>query len=51
MRRLRGPRGTKVKIGVKREGVKGLTDFVIKRDKIPVNTLDAHYMIDARRAT
>jgi carboxyl-terminal processing protease len=46
MRRLRGPKGTKVKIGVKRDGVKGTTDFVIKRDKIPVNTLDAHYMVD-----
>ena len=46
MRRLRGPKGTKVKLGIVRQGVKGINDFMIVRDKIPVFTLDAHYMID-----
>ena len=46
MRRLRGPKDTEVRIGVKREGVEGLSEFVIVRDKIPVNTLDAAYMIE-----
>lgn len=47
MRRLRGPKGTKVKLGVIRQGVHGINDFIIIRDKIPVLTLDAHYMIDS----
>lgn len=47
MRRLRGPKGTKVKLGIVRQGVKGINDFIIVRDKIPVFTLDAHYMVDA----
>lgn len=47
MRRLRGPKGTKVKLGVIRQGIHGINDFIIVRDKIPVLTLDAHYMIDS----
>lgn len=46
MRRLRGPKGTKVNLGVIRQGVKGIQKFVVTRDKIPVHTLDAYYMID-----
>ena len=45
MRRLRGPRGTKVVLGIKRRGVPDLLYFTVKRDKIPVHTLDAYYMI------
>ncbi len=45
MRMLRGPKGTKVKLGVKRNGNKDLIYFTLKRDKIPVNTLGASYMI------
>lgn len=45
MRRLRGPKGTKVKIGVKRQGVKDIVYFTVTRDKIPLNTVDASYMI------
>ena len=48
MRRLRGPKGTKVNLGVIRQGVKGVQKFVVTRDKIPVHTLDAYYMIDDR---
>ncbi|MCM1346870.1 MAG: S41 family peptidase [Bacteroides sp.] len=46
MRRLRGPKGSKVKLGVMRQGVKGIQNFVIVRDKIPVFSIDAVYMID-----
>lgn len=46
MKRLRGPKGTKVNLGVIRQGVKGIQKFVVTRDKIPVYTLDAYYMID-----
>lgn len=45
MRRLRGPKGTKVVIGVKRTGIDGLTHFTVTRDKIPLNTVDAAYML------
>ncbi len=47
MRRLRGPKGTQVRIGVVRQGVGGVNEFVVTRDKIPVYTVDASYMIDA----
>lgn len=45
---LRGPKGTTVKVKVLRRGVKDLLDFTIKRDKIPVYSLDAAYLIDKR---
>ena len=48
MRRLRGPRGTKVVLGVKRRGVPDLLQFTVTRAKIPVHTLDAYYMIRPR---
>ena len=45
MRRLRGPKGTKVKLGVVRSGIKDLLTFTVVRDKIPVKSVDAVYMI------
>ena len=45
MKRLRGPKGTKVKLGIMRRGVNDMLYFIVKRDKIPVKTLDAAYMI------
>lgn len=45
MRRLRGPRGTKVELGIKRRGVPNLLKFTVTRAKIPVKTIDAVYMI------
>lgn len=45
MRRLRGPKGTKVNVKVVRRGVDEQLDFTIVRDKIPVYSLDAFYMI------
>ena len=43
---LRGPKGTKVKVEVKRKGVAEPLEFLITRDKIPLNSLDAYYLID-----
>ena len=45
MKRLRGPRGSKVNLRIVRRGVKGTLSFTVVRDKIPVNTVDAAYMI------
>ena len=45
MRRLRGKRGTRVKLGIERRGIGERLTFTVTRDKIPVNTLDAAYMI------
>ena len=45
MRRLRGPKGTKVLLGVIRRGITDVLTFKVTRDKIPVNTIDATYMI------
>lgn len=43
-RRLRGPKGTHVDIGVMRQGERDLLWFDIERDKIPVYSIDASYM-------
>lgn len=45
MRRLRGPKGTKVRLGVVRRGISGQLTFTVTRDKIPVKSVDAAYMI------
>ena len=45
MRRLKGPKGTLVNVKVLRRGVPELLSFTIRRDKIPVYSLDASYMI------
>ena len=44
MRRLKGPKGTKVDVKVVRRGVDETLAFTIERDKIPVYSLDASYM-------
>ena len=43
---LMGDLGTKVKIEVKRKNATKNLEFTITRDKIPVYSVDAHYMID-----
>ena len=43
---LRGKRGSKVSIGIMRRGVAEPIYFTITRDKIPVNSIDATYMLD-----
>lgn len=45
MRVLRGPKGTIVKLGIIRRGVPDMIWFSVTRDKIPMNTLDAAYII------
>lgn len=45
VKNLRGEKGTKVTVGIKR-GNKGLQYFTITRDKIPIFSLDAAYMVD-----
>ena len=45
MKRLRGKKGTNVRLGILRRGVDGLLTFDVIRDKIPVTTVDAVYMI------
>ena len=45
MKRLRGPKGTKVKLGVIRQGIKDRLTLTVVRDKIPVKSVDAVYMI------
>jgi len=44
--KLRGKKGTKVTISVHRRSVDELLDFTISRDKIPIFSLDASYMIN-----
>jgi carboxyl-terminal processing protease len=46
MHKLRGPKGTKVRVDILRKGEKKLLDFVITRDKIPLYSVDASYMVD-----
>ena len=46
MRTLKGPKGSQVKLGVKRITEKELLDFVVTRGDIPQNTIDAAYMIN-----
>ena len=45
MRRLRGPKGTEVELGVVRRGIADTLHFTIVRDKIPVRSIDATYML------
>ena len=45
MRRLRGPKGTKVTMGIVRRGIADTLQFTVVRDKIPVKSIDASYMI------
>ncbi len=45
---LRGPKGTKVDVKVLRRGVPDLIEFIITRNKIPIYSLDAAYMIDKK---
>jgi carboxyl-terminal processing protease len=44
--RLMGPKGTVVNLGVFRKGERDILEYTIVRDKIPINSLDAAYMLD-----
>ena len=45
MKRLRGPKGTKVVLGIVRRGIQDTLTFNVVRDKIPVHTIDAAYLV------
>lgn len=45
IKRLRGPKGTVANVRVLRRGVPQLMDFRIVRDKIPITSIDAAYMV------
>lgn len=45
MERLRGTKGSKVTVEIMRKGSKNLIDYVIVRDKIPINSVDATFML------
>ena len=45
MKRLRGKKGTKVNLGIVRRGIQDQLTFRVTRDKIPVTSVDAAYMI------
>lgn len=48
MKRLRGPEGTKVDVGVLRKGSKDPIAFRITRAQIPIYSIDASYMVDGK---
>ncbi len=43
---LRGKKGTRVNVGVKRAGKSKLLDFIITRDEIPFYSIDISYMVN-----
>jgi carboxyl-terminal processing protease len=45
--RLKGKKGTKVKLKVIRRGIKQILNFTVVRDKIPINSVEACYMAAA----
>ena len=48
MKRLKGPKGSEVCLGIKRSGEKELLQFTIIRGNIPVKSIDASYLINDR---
>ncbi|MGN0033744.1 MAG: S41 family peptidase [Candidatus Limimorpha sp.] len=45
---LRGEKGTKVLLHIKRAGIDELLEFEVVRDKIPLNSIDAYFMVDKK---
>ena len=46
MAKLKGPKDSKIKLGIKRTGQKELLHFTVTRGDIPVKSIDAAYMVD-----
>lgn len=44
--RLKGPKGTKVRVSIRRPGQKNLLDFEITRDEISIHSVDIAMMVD-----
>ncbi len=45
VKRLRGERGSLVKLSLEREGISDLVEVTVKRDKIPLKSMDAAFML------
>jgi carboxyl-terminal processing protease len=45
-KKLRGPKGTKVKLNIVRYGMNEILEFTVTRDKIPLYSVDASFMYD-----
>ena len=45
-KKLRGPKGTKVKVGISRKGLPDLLSFNITRGDIPIYSVDVSYLVD-----
>jgi len=45
-KKLRGPKGTKVDVTIYRPSIREFLDFTIIRDKIPLYSVDAYFMVD-----
>ena len=48
VRRLKGPRGTFVQIGIRRKGLDDLIPMEVMRDEITIPAVTAHFMIDGQ---
>ena len=48
MRRLRGKRGTKVKLGIERAAIDDIVEITVTRDAIPLHSVEAAVMLDKR---
>lgn len=46
MKKLKGPKGSTVKVGIRRRGTERLLTFNIERDKIPLYSVDYSYMMN-----
>lgn len=46
MKKLKGPKGTRVRLGLAREGVDGLVWVEVKRDVIPTYSVDAAFVVE-----
>lgn len=46
IKKLKGPKNTKVKVSIKRNGLAELIDFQIKRDRIPLFSVDAGFKLN-----
>lgn len=48
---LRGPKGTRVKLGILRPNAAGIESYTIVRDKIPIKSVEAAYLIPTTSST
>ncbi len=48
VKKLRGPKGTKVKVGIVRFGTDEMLHYTITRGDVPTNSVDASYMLDEK---